>query len=229
MRYDRQLDVFGKDGQSNIEGAHVAVAGCGGLGCKVATQLALAGVGRFTLIDFDTVSETDLNRQFVHCGKTGKKTESLKEWISEISGCEVESIDGRLTEKNVRDFVGDADIVVDCLDNNESRLILNDGIVEKKVPLVHGGTNSMRGQVTFISPGRTPCLACFLGKDGKDNSSVGAAVSAVASIQAAEALKYIAGRGELLECRMLSIDLSKNLYEIYDIERNPKCGRCSRL
>lgn len=229
MKYDRQIGIIGKDGQKKLGDAHVAVAGCGGLGSTVITQLAMAGIGKFTIIDFDTIDETDMNRQFIHSNKKGLKTESAKEWTAGLSDCEIEIMSERLDGKNVMRFIGDSDIVVDCLDNNESRLVLNDGIIKKNVPLVHGGTDSMNGQVTFVIPGKTPCLACFLGKDSSENTSLGAAVSLIGSIQAAETIKFLTGRGDVLAGKLLSIDISRNDYDIAEIKRNPKCKKCSML
>ncbi len=229
MRYERQLKIFGAEGQKKIECAHVAVAGCGGLGCNVITELALAGVGKMTVIDSDYISETNLNRQFIHCGHGGSKTDSVKEWLMKISNCDVKAINAELTAENVLDFISDADIVVDCLDNNRSRIILNDGIIKKNVPLVHGGVNSTFGQVTFIIPGKTPCLSCILGKDSDDHSSVSPAVATIASIQAMEVLKYITGKGELLTGKLLTMDLNTDRFETIEIKKNVSCDSCSEL
>ncbi len=188
MKYDRQSAIIGDEGQKKLANSHVAIAGCGGLGCNVVTQLAMAGVGKFTLIDFDQISESDLNRQFVHSGNEGLKTKSMKQWISKLSQCDVRIINEKLTEENVIQFIKDADLVIDCLDNNNSRLILNDGIVKKNVPLIHGAVNGMHGHVTFILPKKTPCLACFLGEGEKNNSSLRATVSIICSFHAGQAI-----------------------------------------
>ena len=102
MRYSRQIPIIGDDGQKRIEQAHVAVAGCGGLGSNVITQLSVAGVGNFTIIDGDVIEESNLNRQFVHCGNSGSKALSMKDWILRNNpDAKVKVMDVSLNEENV--------------------------------------------------------------------------------------------------------------------------------
>lgn len=228
MRFERQIPVIGEDGQKRLRDSTVAVAGCGGLGCNVITQLCMAGIGNIRIIDSDTISDSNLNRQFVHCGKEGSKVESMTEWIHRISDTDVTAFDERLTDENCVDFADGADIIMDCLDNNDSRMILNRYAVAKRIPLVHGAVNAMFGQVFLMIPGETACLSCFLGKDGGDGSSIGAAVSAIASVQAMEAIKYITGKGELSKGELISIDLEKNSFRRIPISRRSGCQTCGR-
>ncbi len=230
MRYSRQLPLFGEEGQRKIEDAHVAVAGCGGLGSNVITQLSLAGIGHLTIIDGDVIEESNLNRQFVHCGNHGAKVRSMEDWIHRINPkAEVKVMDSLLCEDNMDEFLSSADIAVDCLDNNASRLLLNKGCVERDIPLVHGGINRMYGQVTFIIPGRTPCLSCILGKGDGERVSLGSAVATVGSIEANEVLKFITGIGENLMNQLLSIDLQTNSFEKVPINRRKDCPVCGHL
>lgn len=229
MRYSRQLPLFGKEGQKALNNVHVAVAGCGGLGSNVITQLCMAGVKHFSLIDNDVIEESNLNRQFVHCGKTGKKVLSMKDWILHIDPeAEVTVHDYCLTSDTVHDFLDGADIAVDCLDSNESRLILNEECVKNHIPLVHGGVNGMYGQVTFILPGFTPCLSCILGKGDGEKVSLGSAVSVIGSIQANEVIKYVTGTGKNLKGELLIINLSENTFEKVPISRKTGCPVCGK-
>lgn len=230
MRYSRQLPLFGDEGQRRIEKAHVAVAGCGGLGCNVITQLSLAGIGHLTIIDGDIIEESNLNRQFVHCGNTGSKVKSMEDWIRRNNPkANVKAMDTFLKEDNIDDFLSSADIVVDCLDNNESRSLLNEACVRKRMPLVHGGINRMYGQVTFIEPGVTPCLSCILGKGDGERISVGSAVAVIGSIEANEVLKYITGIGENLRNELLSVNLLTNTFEKFPINRRKDCPVCGLI
>ena len=229
MRYSRQLPLFGKEGQKALNNVHVAVAGCGGLGSNVITQLCMAGVKHFSLIDNDVIEESNLNRQFVHCGKTGKKVLSMKDWILHIDPeAEVTVHNYCLTSNTVKDFLDGADIAVDCLDSNESRLILNEECVKNHIPLVHGGVSGMYGQVTFILPGFTPCLSCILGKGDGEKVSLGSAVSVIGSIQANEVIKYVTGTGKNLKGELLIINLSENTFEKVPISRKTGCPVCGK-
>ncbi|MCQ2052997.1 MAG: HesA/MoeB/ThiF family protein [archaeon] len=226
-RFERQIPVFGQKGQKEILNSSVAVIGCGGLGCNVITQLALAGVGHLIIVDFDTISESDLNRQFVHSGKCGKKTKSMKEWVSKISSeSEIIVFDERICRDNTANIIAKADIVVDCTDNNDSRLILNDIILQNNIPMVYGAAEEMFGQITVVIPGKTPCLGCFLGNDTNSSPSVGACVSVIGSLQAMEALKLITGKGNILKGRLLTVNMEKNIFEIVDIKRRKNCAHC---
>lgn len=228
MRYERQIDYLGSDGQQRLSDATVAIAGCGGLATTVITQLAVAGVGHMRIIDFDTVTDSNYNRQFVYCGKQGRKVELMGEWIASLNDVDVTVFNGRLDDSNVDAFLKGADIVVDCFDNNQSRSLLNRYAVKNRIPLVHGGCNRMYGQVTTVIPGRTPCLECLLTKGDGDRQVVGAAVSAIASVQASEVIKYITGKGRLLEGRLLTMDLENGEFTTIDIKRRKDCPVCDQ-
>lgn len=228
MRFDRQIPIFGEEGQKKICSSHVAIAGCGGLGCNVTTNLVSAGVRKMTIIDFDEISESNLNRQFVYAGKEGRKVSVMKEWILSLApDAEVTAIDGRLCEDNAETFLNGADIAVDCLDDNASRMILNDAVLRKNMPLVHGAIDSMYGQVTVVIPGRTPCLGCILRKRRPSTiPSVSSAVSFIASIQSNEVLKLITGKGNVLAGKLFIADLENMVFDRIDVKKNPDCEHC---
>lgn len=227
-RFERQIPIFGEGGQKKISGAHVAVVGCGGLGCNVINNLALAGIGELTLIDDDTPSESNMNRQFFYPGTHAPKVETSARWVEKVSPeTHVEERRERLTENNAAGLIDGCDIVVDCLDSMSSRLALNKAIVDAGVPMVHGGVQSMYGQVMVVVPGKTPCLACFM-KEFVSVSipSLSSAVSTVAGIQSNEVLKMITGVGETLSGRLLILDLETNSIRIVLISRNSECCVC---
>ncbi len=113
------------------------------------------------------------------------------------------------------------------MDSNSDRLILNEGAIGKNIPLVHGGVDSMFGQVTVVIPNLTPCLGCILGNDrGGTIPSVSPAVSLIASLQAAEVLKLVTGVGETIAGYLLTVDLTKGSFEKIKVEKNPRCRFC---
>ena len=228
-RFSRQILVFGDGGQKCISSATVAIVGCGGLGCNVITQLALAGIGKLVLIDDDIPTESNMNRQFIYAGSMENfKVISSGKWIRKISPeTDVVICSERLTDKNSVGLIKDCDVVVDCLDTVESRLVLNRAVLKSKKPLVHGGVNSLYGQVTTIIPGSTPCLGCILGKEPDGIiSSVSSMVATIGSIQANEVLKLVTGKGETLAGKLLTIDAEINDYRLVSILRNPLCNAC---
>lgn len=235
-RYERQMRVFGEDGQEKIASAAVGIIGCGGLGTNVATALASAGVGRFVIIDPDVPEESNLNRQYVYCahvdnGDVRSKAEILAEWISGIDPtADVEYHVGRFDDSTSR-FFDCCDVLVDCLDSISGRMDLNLYSVESGKPLVHGAINGFIGQVAACIPGKTPCLHCMMGSVPESRTtpaSIGAVVSTIGSLEAAEALKLITGRTGSAGM-FLSIDFESWHFQTIKFERDPECPVCGRL
>jgi len=168
-RYQRQmiLSDWGVETQNKLKGAKVFVAGAGGLGCPAALNLALAGVGHIMICDSDTVETSNLNRQFLHAEKRigTNKARSAQETLSSInSQVTIEPIFHKITEQNVDDIVGDAQIILDCLDNFSDRYVLNMCAIRKGIPMVHGALWGLEGRVIFLNPPHTPCLKCVFPK-----------------------------------------------------------------
>jgi molybdopterin/thiamine biosynthesis adenylyltransferase len=210
-RYSRQIPVFGEEGQARIQSARVGIAGCGGLGVNVATQLAMAGVGAFMLADDQMPDITNLNRQFIYAASDfTPKCETCAQWMLMLNPVmEVECHAERITSETYRMFEG-CDVIVDCLDNMESRMILSDASEELGIPLVHGGISGMNGQIAVCIPGETPSLREILGTVPGDEGEIpvfGAAVSVIAGMEATEVLKLISGTGSPAKGRLIAIDL----------------------
>ncbi len=224
MRYDRQLPVFGEDGQEMIEKATVGIAGCGGLGNSAATHLADAGVRRFVICDPDTSEESNLNRQFVYAWRSGRKADVLAEWIRVQNPDAVVDAHAERFRPETESMFDGCDVLVDCLDSMESRMDLNSYAVRTGKPLVHGAADGMRGQVAVCVPGG-PCLRCMLGDVRVEASaSVGAAVAAVGALEASEALKLIVGKGGPA---FLHADLDSLEFTPVRFGRDPGCPVCS--
>ena len=210
-RFERQLPIFGEEGQMRIMNAKVGVAGCGGLGVNIITALAEAGVCRFVLCDHDVPDVTNLNRQFIYAaGDMRSKSMISAEWVLALNPvADVEAISEPVTSENLDMFAG-CDVVIDCLDSFEARMALDDHSRKLGVPLVHAGISGLNGQLYVSVPGRTPSLRDVLGTVRDPEGpvpSVGAAVAAVAGMQAMEALRVISGLGSACEGVLTTVDL----------------------
>lgn len=212
-RYLRQIKIpqIDKEGQERLGKASVTVVGAGGLGCPVLTYLAAAGVGRIRIIDCDEVNITNLNRQFLH-GEYDiekKKAYSAAEKLKKLnSDVKTEPVCTYLTEENAETLIGDADVVVDCVDNIKTRLIVNKVCLRKRIPLVEGGITGFYGFVTDILP-EYACLACLGYKEKMDKEEIpalGACAGVIGALQAGECLKILLEAGEPLYGRILQYD-----------------------
>jgi molybdopterin/thiamine biosynthesis adenylyltransferase len=230
-RYERQTRLFGAEGQKRLKRATALVVGAGGLGSSVSTYLAVAGLGRIIVVDGDVVEESNLNRQILHWTKDiGRpKAVSAAETIKGLNPeIEVEAVALFADEENLADLVSRADLVVDALDNFPSRYILNRAAIERGVPLFHGAISGFDGQATTIIPEKTPCLRCIFPRSPPKETSpaLGATCGVIGSIQASEVIKYLTGKGDLLENRLLIWDGLRVRCDEIPIERNPGCMDC---
>ncbi|MBN1546378.1 MAG: HesA/MoeB/ThiF family protein [Syntrophaceae bacterium] len=234
LRYKRQIyyPYLGEEGQDKLKQAHVVVAGVGGLGCPSALYLAAAGVGCMTIIDDDTVSLSNLNRQILHYDQDvgRQKVVSAAEKLGHLNPTvEVRPLNIRIDERNAAALIAGADVVIDGLDNFETRLFLNRACVELGIPFVHGGVHSLMGEVTTIIPGKTPCFACLcqdVPEQEEEIPVLGPLPGMIACVQVMEAIKYLAGFGTLLTGRMLFIDGSDMTFSTIGIERAKQCPVC---
>lgn len=225
------LEEWGEKGQERLSKACVAVVGVGGLGCPVALYLAAAGVGRLVLIDADVVEETNLNRQILHwTGDIGKPkvqsaTEKLRQFNPHIT---VVPIHGRLTEATAEEWLKEAEVLVDALDNFPTRLILNRYALRERKPLVHGAIYGWEGRATTILPYETACLECLF-EEGPPPGVfpvVGTTPGTIALIQATEVLKLLLRVGQPLLNRYLIYDGLSLQFRIVKLRRRPGCPAC---
>ncbi len=234
-RYNRQLRIpdFGEECQKKLIDSHIAIVGIGGLGCASATYLTAAGVGRITIIDFDVVELSNLNRQVLYgedeIGE--KKVFIAQRKLSKLNPqAEIIPICDRVTEKNISEFIGGVQIVLDGLDNFSTRLVVNSACVKHKIPFIHAGVSRFRGLVTTILPGETACLACLYpeGSPGGEGLGVlGFIPAVIANLQALEAIKLLIGQGSSLAGRVLRFNGNDMKFRLDDIERNKNCKVCS--
>ncbi|MFW6151233.1 MAG: HesA/MoeB/ThiF family protein, partial [Chloroflexota bacterium] len=165
LRYDRQLRFtpLGEAGQARLKEARVLIAGLGGLGGPAAVYLASAGVGTLTVTDTDRVDPTNLNRQILYSEEDigREKAPVAAEKLRKVNPhTHIEPVQDTLVPENAGHLVTSVDVVIDALDNMETRLVLNSACVSHHIPLIHGGINGLRGEVMTILPFQSACLAC---------------------------------------------------------------------
>ena len=210
QRFERQLSLIGDSGQRVLSGSCVAVIGCGGLGSIVITDLVSAGVGHLILVDGDTVSESNMNRQFIHAGKIGSsKAESAAEWVSQLyPDCKVDVV-ARYLEHDDIDILSEADVVVDCLDSSEDRVMLGHMCIDAGKVLVHAAIDSYHGQVAVIRPEDILRMDHIYPKPSKGGAhhSISTAVTFVGSLEANEVINVLLGSDSCLRDEILSVDI----------------------
>lgn len=225
---------IGTTGQNRLRAVKVAIAGVGGLGCTLAQCLSGAGVGQITLIDDGEVELSNLNRQFLYrIEDVGKpKTEIAKQRLSESnSSVLIETISARINSKNADQIFSNCDIIFDCLDNFEMRFILNETAIRLEKPLIHGACRGFEARLMTIIPLRTPCLKCAVSYAPKESEIpiLGSTAVFVASLQASEGIRLITGNQPASTGKMLFADLSKMVFEMITVSKDPECNACGSL
>jgi adenylyltransferase/sulfurtransferase len=201
------------------------------LGGPVAFYLAAAGVGALRICDSGEVELSNLNRQILHgVDRIGenKALSAVKALKALNPAVQVIPLTDTIRGENVGSLIGEARLVIDCLDNFQTRYILNDHVVKTGLPLVHAGVNGFCGQITFIHPPQTACLACLVA-DAPPPEIVpilGATAGAVGCLEALEALKYLTGIGELLKGRLLFFDGETMQVQEVSFDKDPECRVC---
>ncbi|MEA1963513.1 MAG: ThiF family adenylyltransferase [Candidatus Aerophobetes bacterium] len=235
IRYDRQIMIFGKNAQEKLKKAKVATVGIGGLGSAISIYLTAAGVGHLLLIDEQKPELSNLNRQILYGEEDVEKrakTISAKEKLNQLnSEVKIETYSKRISRENIEDLLDDVDIVVDALDNFETRYLLNEFCVKGRMPLVHAAVEGFHGQITTIIPGKTPCLRCLFPNPPREIKFpiIGVTAGFFGILEANEVLKLITGYGNNLIGKLFIYDLSRNEGEWIDIRPNPSCPLCSNL
>ena len=238
-RYARHilLPDIGLAGQQRMSNARVLVVGAGGLGSPALLYLAAAGVGTIGVVDDDVVDASNLQRQIVHgVADVGRpKTESAAETVAAINPLvTVVRHDVRLTSENALEILADYDIVLDGADNFATRYLVNDACVLLGLPHVWGSIYRFDGQVSVWFAGYGPCYRCVFPEppppDAVPSCATGGVLgvlcAAVGSVQVAEAVKLIVGRGETLVGRLLVHDAMRQTWDSLTVRANPECPVC---
>ncbi|AKE11317.1 molybdopterin-synthase adenylyltransferase MoeB [Serratia liquefaciens] len=238
LRYNRQIILrgFDFDGQEKLKAARVLIVGLGGLGCAAAPYLVAAGVGHLTLVDFDTVSLSNLQRQILHrdarIGMT--KVESARLELSAINPhAQIETVDAQLDDDQMAAQIAACDLVLDCTDNVATRNLLNRLCHAQRKPLVSGAAIRMEGQLSVFTyrPGE-PCYRCLSRLFG-DNAltCVEAGVMAplvgtIGTLQAMEAIKLLTQYGQPLTGKLLMFDAMTMQFREMKLPKDPQCDVC---
>lgn len=240
IRYERhtQLPEVGEAGQVKLLQSRVLLVGAGGLGSPVALYLAAAGVGTLGIVDHDSVTLSNLQRQVIHSKVGVLKAPSVTDAVSRLTP-DVTTLEyiGRLDSSTVdRYFDAGWHVVIDAVDNLDTRYLINEACVKRKIPWVHGAVSQYEGQVTIFNPKKGgPCYRCLypdldmLFKDAKKPGGVlGVVPGVIGTLQATEALKVILGIGQTLEGLMLNYDARYMSFNLMPLrERELSCPVCS--
>jgi adenylyltransferase/sulfurtransferase len=245
-RYVRQMrfPALGEAGQRRLLQSRAMICGCGALGSTAANLLVRAGVGAVRIVDRDFVELSNLQRQTLFDQRDAReglpKAVAAAEKLRQInSSVAVEAIVADIDGTNVERFCEGVDVIVDGTDNFETRFLINDAAVRRRLPWVYGGCVGAEGRTMTIVPGQTPCLRCLMPDCPAPGSTptcdtagiLGPAVGVIAAIEAMEALKILSGQIEaisrsltvvdLWDCRIRHVDVS-SLREQVDC---PACNR----
>ena len=237
-RYSRHIIMpqVGPTGQRKIMESSVLIIGAGGLGSPIAVYLALAGIGKIGIVDFDTVDISNLQRQILHQNDDiGKpKAISAKETINAYNpDVEVVTHEVPITSDNSMDIIGQYDYVINGADNFAARYLVNDTCYFLKKPLIDGSILLFDGQVTVYLPDQG-CYRCLypsppppgMVPSCAEAGVLGALCGTVGTIQATEVLKLILGVGDSLHGRLLLYDALAMEFRQVRIRKDPKCVLC---
>ncbi|RLJ20990.1 molybdopterin-synthase adenylyltransferase MoeB [bacterium endosymbiont of Escarpia laminata] len=238
LRYSRQimLPSIGIEGQQRLLDASVLLIGLGGLGAPVAMYLAAAGIGRLTLVDFDQVDLSNLQRQIIHTtDRIGTpKVESARQALAALNPeIEIECLGHQLEGDELSAQIQRADLVVDACDNFATRFAINAACHQNSTPLVSGAAIRMEGQVS-VFPGKpgSPCYRCLYPENGQvedtctANGVLAPVVGIIGSIQATEAIKCLTGAGSTLDGRLLILDALHMQWRSLKLKADPHCPVC---
>jgi adenylyltransferase/sulfurtransferase len=240
-RYKRQItfDGIGEAGQARLLAARVCVVGVGALGTVVANSLCRSGVGFIRVIDRDYVEETNLQRQVLFTERDvsegAPKAIAVAEHLSGInSTVTVEAVVDDVNASNVERFVSDVDLVLDGVDNFETRFLIIEACHKHGVKWVYGGVVASGGAtMNILQRDDGPCFRCFMPEMPEPGSYptcntagvVNPITGIIASYEAAEALKILTGSGDVSD-QYLAVDVWENLSSYIKVNKNPDCPVC---
>jgi len=249
-KYSRQILFagIGEAGQERLLQASAVLVGCGALGTVVANLLVRAGVGGLRIIDRDFIEPSNLQRQTLFDEADARdalpKAIAAERRLRAInSGVEIEGMVADVTPKNVAELFSGCALILDGTDNFETRLLVNDAAISLGMPWIYAAAVGSYGVTMTIRPGQTACLACLV-EGGNDSAALGpaygieatcdtvgvlgGAAGAIASIEATEAIKLLAGKPEALHDRLVSCDVWTGKFQSIRVARNSECRACAR-
>ena len=240
LRYNRQIILrgFDFDGQEKLKAGKVLVIGLGGLGCAATQYLAAAGVGHLTLVDFDTVSLSNLQRQVLHRDATidMPKVDSAKTQLAAINPhIQIDTVNAQLDDAQLDELITHHDVILDCTDNVAIREQLNRLCLPHKKPLVSGAAIRMEGQLSvFTYEESTPCYHCLSRLFGDNNLTCVEAgvmsplVGTIGTLEAMEAIKLLANYGKVNSGKVLLFDAMTMDFRQFRLSKYPHCEVCAK-
>ncbi|MFC1941300.1 ThiF family adenylyltransferase [Chloroflexota bacterium] len=239
-RYSRQtmFPGIGEDGQLKLISGSVVIIGCGALGCNIATFLVRAGVGRIRIIDRDFIEYHNLQRQVLFDEEDIRvglpKAIAAERHLRNVnSSVEIEGIVADVNYTNIERFCRGANVILDGLDNIETRLLINDVSLKHKIPWVYGGAIASNGMTMTVIPGETPCFRCLSAGVPESGTMptcetagvVGTAPALIGSLQATEAMKILVGSEEINR-ELIVVDVWRGTFDKLKIEPCKDCPAC---
>ncbi len=232
------LEGFGKDGQKKLSNSSILLIGVGGLGSAASLYLTVSGIRELTLVDFDSVDESNLSRQIlfqkedIGMNKAIVAKRKLEAFNQDIL---INAIEKRLDEDELREFINDSNLVIDATDNLESRLMINQITYEQRKPLCIGAAIRYEGHlITILNKDKNEsCLNCLytLGDESLlDCDGIGVlspVVGIMGSMMAMEAIKTISGLNKAQKSTMSVFDFKNNIYNKINLEKRVNCDVCS--
>ncbi|MGI6644084.1 MAG: HesA/MoeB/ThiF family protein [Bacillota bacterium] len=247
-RYSRQTAIpdIGPEGQARLARMKVLVAGAGGLGTPCASYLAGMGVGHLCIVDSDVVSLSNLTRQIMYSTADigNEKATVLASRLHRANpGIHIEPLVTHIDRNNAPNLISGFDVVASCLDNLETRYILNEACVRAGIPMVEAGIMGFTGMVTVIKAGQGPCYNCLFPQDRSIRNSsmmkkatatyplgvLGSTAGIAGSVQAGEVLKLLLGIGEPLVGRMLLFNHLRADFRLVSMAKSAKCPVCGHI
>jgi molybdopterin/thiamine biosynthesis adenylyltransferase len=244
LKYSRQMLFagIGEQGQQRLLASSAVVVGCGAIGGAAAALLVRAGVGRVRVVDRDFVEPSNLQRQTLFDEDDARtalpKAVAAERKLRAINNSvAVEGLVRDLHPGNAADLLSGCDLILDGTDNFETRFLINDYAVKSACPWIYAAAVASYGVTMTVRPGRTACLACLLESSPNGHGLeetcdtvgiLGPVVSLIASLEAAEALKLLAGREQALHGRLISSDVWSGHFQSVRVAQNPACRACAR-
>lgn len=238
-RYSRQtmFPAIGEEGQVKLSNGNVVIIGCGALGTNIATFLVRAGVGKVRIVDRDFIEYHNLQRQVLFDEEDIKaqlpKAIAAEQHLRKVnSSVEIEGIVADANYTNIERFCSGADVILDGLDNLETRLLINDVSLKHRIPWVYGGALASEGMTMTIIPGKTACFRCIhpiLLDPGtvptcETAGIVGTVPAVIGALQATETMKILVGAEANKE--LIAVDIWRGVFHCLRVEPRDDCPAC---
>jgi molybdopterin-synthase adenylyltransferase len=239
-RYSRQVlfPGIGDEGQKKLGNSSVVIIGCGALGTIIATSLVRAGVGKIRILDRDFIEYHNLQRQVLFDEEDIKaelpKAIAAERHLKKVnSSIEIEGVVADVNYSNIERLVAGTDLILDALDNLETRFLINDVALKHSIPWIYGGVISSQGMTMTIIPHQTQCFRCLWANPAATGVAltcdtagvIGPAPFIIGSLQTVEAMKILVGAEEINR-DLLIIDVWRGIFKRLEIGRRADCPAC---